>query len=176
MTEQHPQTPQTPQTEQTEQSGKPGASEQTGESGASGASGASGKPGASGESGKPGASGESGSAQRIPIPGGHPRHALSPLLNAPVRLSVVAALAPVHRAEFGFVRDLVEVTDSALSKQVAGLEEGGLVAVDKGRVGRRPRTWLSLTEEGREVYGRHLAALRAIADGLGAPAPPPPEA
>ncbi|QDY81007.1 transcriptional regulator [Streptomyces qinzhouensis] len=111
----------------------------------------------------------------MPIPGGHPRHALSPLLNAPVRLSVVAALAPTHRAEFGFVRDLVEVTDSALSKQVAGLEEAGLVAVSKGRVGRRPRTWLSLTKEGREVYGRHLAALRAIADGLTAPAGPPVE-
>ncbi|MFJ8230699.1 winged helix-turn-helix domain-containing protein [Streptomyces sp. NPDC094448] len=159
MTEQHPQPP---------QPGKPGASEQTEQTEQTGEPGEPGEPGASGESG------ESGSAQRIPIPGGHPRHALSPLLNAPVRLSVVAALAPVHRAEFGFVRDLVEVTDSALSKQVAGLEEAGLVAVDKGRVGRRPRTWLSLTEEGREVYGRHLAALRAIADGLGAPAPPPP--
>ncbi|MEU9609666.1 transcriptional regulator [Streptomyces sp. NPDC048057] len=104
--------------------------------------------------------------------GSHPRHDLSPLLNAPVRLSVVAALAPVDRAEFGFVRDLVEVTDSALSKQVAALEEAGLVSVDKGRVGRRPRTWLSLTKEGRAAYRKHLAALRAIADGL-APASVP---
>lgn len=55
--------------------------------------------------------------------GGHPRHDLAPLLNAPVRLSVVAALAPLDKAEFGFVRDLVEVSDSVLSKQVAALEE-----------------------------------------------------
>jgi DNA-binding MarR family transcriptional regulator len=87
------------------------------------------------------------------------------LLNAPVRLSVVAALAPVDKAEFGFVRDLVEVSDSALSKQVSTLEEAGLVAVEKGRVGRRARTWVSLTAEGRAVYQRHLAALRAIATG-----------
>ncbi|MGK5548786.1 winged helix-turn-helix domain-containing protein [Streptomyces sp. URMC 127] len=97
--------------------------------------------------------------------GSHPRHNLAPLLNAPVRLSVVAALAPVGKAEFGFVRDLVEVTDSVLSKQVSALEEAGWVAVHKGRVGRRPRTWLSLTAEGRAVYERHLAALRAIAAG-----------
>ncbi|MER6197537.1 transcriptional regulator [Streptomyces sp. NPDC001586] len=96
---------------------------------------------------------------------GHPRHDLAPLLNAPVRLSVVAALEPLDKAEFGFVRDLVEVTDSALSKQVAALEEAGWVSVRKGRVGRRPRTWLSLTPEGRTVYQRHLAALRAIALG-----------
>ncbi|MEU9115081.1 transcriptional regulator [Streptomyces sp. NPDC048483] len=97
--------------------------------------------------------------------GSHPRHALAPLLNAPVRLSVVAALAPVDKAEFGWVRDLVEVTDSALSKQVSALEEAGLVAVHKARVGRRPRTWLSLTPDGRTVYRRHMAALRAIAEG-----------
>ncbi|MEV6397457.1 transcriptional regulator [Streptomyces sp. NPDC051907] len=95
--------------------------------------------------------------------GSHPRHSLAPLLNAPVRLSVVAALAAVDKAEFGFVRDLVEVTDSALSKQVSALEEAGWVSVTKGRIGRRPRTWLSLTTEGRAVYERHLAALRAIA-------------
>ncbi|HEY9374584.1 transcriptional regulator [Streptomyces sp.] len=95
--------------------------------------------------------------------GSHPRHDLEPLLTSPVRLSVVAALAPLDKAEFAFVRDLVEVTDSALSKQIAALEEAGLVAVDKGRVGRRSRTWLSLTQEGRSVYRRHLEALRAIA-------------
>ncbi|WP_030666899.1 transcriptional regulator [Streptomyces rimosus] len=101
-------------------------------------------------------------------PGGHPRHALAPLLNSPVRLSVVAALAPVEKAEFAMVRDLVEVSDSVLSKQVAALESAGWVAVAKGRAGRRPRTWLSLTAEGRGVYERHLAALRAIAEGVGA--------
>ncbi|MFD3874984.1 winged helix-turn-helix domain-containing protein [Streptomyces sp. NPDC058623] len=97
--------------------------------------------------------------------GAHPRHDLAPLLNAPVRLSVVAALVPLDKAEFGFVRDVVEVSDSVLSKQVSALEEAGWVEVRKGRVGRRPRTWLSLTAEGRAVYARHLAALRAIAFG-----------
>ncbi|WP_327413416.1 winged helix-turn-helix domain-containing protein [Streptomyces sp. NBC_01233] len=113
--------------------------------------------------GAAGAEGPAGTAEAKRA--GHPRHDLAPLLNAPVRLSVVAALVPLDKAEFGFVRDLVEVTDSALSKQVAALEEAGWVAVRKGRVGRRPRTWLSLTPEGRTVYERHLAALRAIALG-----------
>ncbi|MFJ6753605.1 MULTISPECIES: winged helix-turn-helix domain-containing protein [unclassified Streptomyces] len=112
-----------------------------------------------------GAAGSAGAGAGQAKRAGHPRHDLAPLLNAPVRLSVVAALVPLDKAEFGFVRDLVEVTDSALSKQVAALEEAGWVAVRKGRVGRRPRTWLSLTPEGRTVYERHLAALRAIALG-----------
>lgn len=98
--------------------------------------------------------------------GAHPRHELAPLLTSPVRLSIVAALAAVDKAEFTFVRDLVEVSDSVLSKQVSALEEAGWVAVEKAQAGRRYRTWLRLTEDGLAVYRRHLAALRAIAGPL----------
>ncbi len=98
--------------------------------------------------------------------GPHPRHGLAPLLASAVRLSIVAALAAVEKAEFAYVRDLVEITDSALSKQVSRLEEAGWVAVEKGQVGRRPRTWLCLTEEGLAAYRRHVAALTAIAGPL----------
>ncbi|MFI5831429.1 winged helix-turn-helix domain-containing protein [Streptomyces sp. NPDC051578] len=96
----------------------------------------------------------------------HPRHGLAPLLASAVRLSIVAALAGVEKAEFAYVRALVEITDSALSKQVSRLEEAGWVTVEKGQVGRRPRTWLCLTEEGLAVYRRHVAALAAIAGPL----------
>ena len=93
----------------------------------------------------------------------HPRHALDDLLVHAVRFSIVAALHEVEKAEFALVRDSVEITDSTLSKQVALLEAAGYVAVAKGRVGRRPRTGLSLPPEGAAGYRRHLAALRAIA-------------
>lgn len=95
-------------------------------------------------------------------PGAHPRHRLDDAIHSPVRLSVVSALSGVERAEFSEVRDAVEVSDSVLSKQVAALEAAGYVEVTKGRVGRRPRTWLALTREGREALRAHLAALRAV--------------
>ena len=94
----------------------------------------------------------------------HPRHDLDDVLCNGVRLSIVAALQGVERAEFALVRDAVEITDSALSKQCALLEGIGYVAVTKGRVGRRPRTWLALTPAGRDALANHLAALRAITD------------
>jgi DNA-binding MarR family transcriptional regulator len=93
----------------------------------------------------------------------HPRHRLDDLLINGVRLSVVAALGGLDRAEFALVRDAIEVTDSELSKQVATLEAAGYVRVDKGRVGRRPRTWLSITQDGASAYRAHLTALRDIA-------------
>lgn len=95
--------------------------------------------------------------------GRHPRHGLDDVIHAPVRLSVVATLSGVDKAEFSFVRDAVEITDSALSKQVAVLEQAGYVVVTKGYVGRRPRTWLALSAEGRSAFQRHLAALAEIA-------------
>ena len=83
---------------------------------------------------------------------------------------MMALLAAAQKVEFSFVRDHVEVTDSVLSKQMSSLEEAGYLKVDKGFVGKRPRTWLSLTKEGRRTFVRHLAALREIAgaDGVGA--------
>lgn len=94
----------------------------------------------------------------------HPRHELDTTLQAPVRLSIVAMLAGMDKAEFALVRDTVEVSDSVLSKQSTNLESVGYLEITKGYVGKRPRTWFSLTEKGREAFARHLAALRKIAD------------
>lgn len=95
----------------------------------------------------------------------HPRHRLHDSLNHPVRFSIAAALAHAEEAEFAVVRDSLQVSDSVLSKQAVLLEGAGLVKIRKGFVGKRPRTWLGLTAQGREAWTEHLAALRAIADG-----------
>ncbi|KAA0917938.1 transcriptional regulator [Dietzia sp. ANT_WB102] len=112
-------------------------------------------------------SGATASGGSVPGAGGrsdrHARHQLDEVIHAPVRFSIVAALAGVDDAEFATIRDAVEVTDSTLSKQAAVLEKAGYVKVRKGYVGKRPRTWLSLTRGGRRAYESHLAALRAIA-------------
>ncbi|MEV6672411.1 transcriptional regulator [Streptomyces sp. NPDC051162] len=94
----------------------------------------------------------------------HPRKSLDSVIHAPVRFSIVAALASVDEADFKTLRETIEVTDSALSKQIALLEEAGYLKVRKAFIGKRARTWLSLTSEGRAALSRHLAALREIAD------------
>jgi DNA-binding MarR family transcriptional regulator len=86
----------------------------------------------------------------------------------------MATLSGVEKAEFGFVRDTVEVTDSALSKQVSVLEQAGYVSVTKGYVGKRPRTWLALSPQGRQAFERQLTALAEIA-ATARPAPAGPD-
>jgi DNA-binding MarR family transcriptional regulator len=89
---------------------------------------------------------------------------LDQLLLDPTRLSIVSLLAAAEWAEFGFVRDSVKLSDSALSKQIATLSKNDYVDVRKGYVGKRPRTWLNLTEACRNALAEHISALQAIAD------------
>jgi DNA-binding MarR family transcriptional regulator len=87
-----------------------------------------------------------------------------PLLLDQTRLSVASLLAATRSAEFGWVRDSVGVSDSALSKQVATLNKQGYVEVEKGYVGKRPRTWLNLSDAGRAALQAHVAALQRIVE------------
>ncbi|GAA4528866.1 transcriptional regulator [Amycolatopsis samaneae] len=87
---------------------------------------------------------------------------LDPLLLDPTRLSIVALLAATKWAEFGWVRDEVGLSDSALSKQITNLAKADYVEVKKGYVGKRPRTWLSLGTPGHEALRAHIAALHGI--------------
>ena len=103
----------------------------------------------------------------------HPRAGLDELIHAPVRLSIVAALAAADRIEFRYLRDLLEVSDSLLSKHMTTLEDAGYVHVIKGYHGKRPRTWLQLTEPGRAAYTHYRSSLDEILNPATRPAPTP---
>ncbi|KAA9153193.1 transcriptional regulator [Amycolatopsis acidicola] len=92
---------------------------------------------------------------------------LCPLLLDPTRLSIVSLLAATEWGEFGWVRDSVGLSDSALSKQVTTLSKPGYLEVRKGYVGKRPRTWLNLSESGRDVLHSHVKALQGIVEESG---------
>ena len=93
----------------------------------------------------------------------HPRHQLDAIIHSPIRFSIMAALIAADKADFRFIRDSVELTDSALSQHVTRLEEAGYVKVTKGQAGRRPRTWLSATRAGQAAFNSHLAVLNQLA-------------
>ena len=96
----------------------------------------------------------------------HPRHNLDDALLTPLRFSVMAALRAEVEIDFGTLRDLLETDDSALSKAIGTLGAAGYLAVRKGYVGNRPRTWLTATSAGITALRIHVAALQAIAAGL----------
>ncbi|MFD7865288.1 winged helix-turn-helix domain-containing protein [Streptomyces sp. NPDC057682] len=87
---------------------------------------------------------------------------LDPVIHAPARLQIVSLLAAATEAEFGFVRDSLEISDSVLSKHAAALEKAGYIEIRKGYVGKRPRTWLKLSPEGRRAFAAYVDTLRSI--------------
>ena len=78
------------------------------------------------------------------------------------RLSIVSLLAAADWADFAFVRDRLELSDSALSKQFATLEEAGYLTIERHVSDRRRRVRVQLTEAGRAAFHGHVAALREI--------------
>jgi len=84
------------------------------------------------------------------------------LIHAPTRLEIVSLLAAAQWADFRYIRDELGLSDSALSKQLSTLEAAGYVDIRKGFVGKRPRTWASLSKTGRQAFDEHVAALQRI--------------
>ncbi|MFF3261083.1 winged helix-turn-helix domain-containing protein [Streptomyces sp. NPDC002932] len=95
-------------------------------------------------------------------PPGRERAALDEAIHHPTRLAVVAFLSACDEADFAAVRDGCQVSDSVLSKTASALEAAGYLHVRKGHVGKRPRTWLSLTPAGEQALAGHIAALQNI--------------
>ena len=89
------------------------------------------------------------------------------LIHPPTRLAIVALLAATEWADFKFIRDEVELSDSALSKQLTTLEGAGYIEIRKGFVGKRPRTWARLTRTGKDAFASHVAALQEIVNRSG---------
>lgn len=84
------------------------------------------------------------------------------LIHPSTRLSIVALLSAADWAEFAFLRDRLDMSDSALSKQLATLEEAGYVDTDRRTDGGRRRVRARLTPAGRVAFEGHVAALRSI--------------
>ena len=84
------------------------------------------------------------------------------LIHPATRLQIVSLLAAAEWADFAFIRDELDLSDSALSKQLSTLEEAGYVVIDRQLSERRRRVRARLTPVGRERFTAHVTALREM--------------
>lgn len=102
--------------------------------------------------------------------GRHPVQELDDVVHQRVRLGILAVLREADKVEFGYLRDLLSLTDGNLSRHLQTLEEAGYVDVEKGYQGRRPRTWVTISRSGSHALDRELRVLRALVARLDASA------
>ena len=94
-------------------------------------------------------------------PAAHPTNGLDDTVHQRHRLGILTITAEA-RADFGYLRDALGLTAGNLSKHLTVLEQAGMVEVDKGYAGRRPRTWVRITSAGRAALAAELAALSEL--------------
>ena len=81
------------------------------------------------------------------------------VIHGRLRLGVMAHLANAEVADFNELKAILEVTQGNLSVQLRKLEDAGYVAIEKGYLGRKPRTQIRITPAGRKAFAIYLEAL-----------------
>ena len=84
------------------------------------------------------------------------------VIHGRLRLGVMAYLANAEVADFNELKGVLEVTQGNLSVQLRKLEEAKYVTIEKGFLGRKPRTQVRITEAGRTAFAGYLEALGRI--------------
>jgi DNA-binding MarR family transcriptional regulator len=92
----------------------------------------------------------------------HPANGLDDVVHQRVRLGILAIAHEARRVEFGFLRTTLQLTAGNLGQHLTVLEKAGLVRIEKGYQGKRPRTWVTLTPAGRTALREEIAHLKQL--------------
>ena len=84
------------------------------------------------------------------------------LIHEPARYNIMALLYVVDRAEFLFVRNQLHMTPGNLSAHVSKLEDAQYLLVQKKFIGKKPRTFLKLTDLGKEAFDRYRNEMKLL--------------
>lgn len=95
----------------------------------------------------------------------HPSERLDDVVHQRVRLGILAVLAESQRADFSYLKDVLDLTDGNLSRHLRVLEEVDFVKIEKVFEDKRPRTWISATKRGRAAFAGELKTLEALIKG-----------
>lgn len=85
---------------------------------------------------------------------------LDPLLHSQLRLAVMSILMSVDEADFVYLKDKTDATAGNLSVQLDKLSSAGYISMEKGFMGKKPRTVCRVTDNGRKAFEAYVAALR----------------
>ena len=87
------------------------------------------------------------------------------VIHQSTRLKIMASLNALHGSEgidFVELKQLLSTTDGNLGAHLTTLEKATYIKIDKQFVGKKPRTRISITREGRKAFEQHVRYLREI--------------
>jgi len=82
-----------------------------------------------------------------------------PIVTNPGRLTILTALLDEARQDFVTLRKHTQLTDGNLTTHARKLANAGFVAIEKTARAGRPVTYITITDEGRRAFTRHVEQL-----------------
>ena len=92
----------------------------------------------------------------------HPVNGLDDTVHQRVRLGILAIAQQARRVDFIFLRTELGLTAGNLSQHLNVLDKADLIIIEKGYEGKRPRTWIRLTKEGRMALRDEIRTLKTL--------------
>lgn len=77
-------------------------------------------------------------------------------------MAALTALGARELLEFNRLKAVLDVSDGNMSTHLAALEKAGYIQISKDFVGKKPRTQIGPTREGRRAFQDHVAYLRSL--------------
>jgi DNA-binding MarR family transcriptional regulator len=101
----------------------------------------------------------------------HATTGLDDVVHQRVRLGILTIVHEARRVEFSFLRTSLDLTAGNLGQHLTVLEKAGLVQIDKGYEGKRPRTWVILTTAGETALRDEIVQLKRLIQQIERTAP-----
>ena len=87
---------------------------------------------------------------------------LQKVFESRIRLGIMSALMVNDTLDFNALKELLELTDGNLASHLKALEQQEIIVVSKQFVCRKPSTTYRATEQGKDLFRQHLAALEQL--------------
>ena len=96
----------------------------------------------------------------------HPLVDIDQIIHAPARLMVLTYLYVVESADYVFLMRLTGLTWGNLATHLGKLEEAGYVEIQKTFDGKKPKSILRMTEQGRDAFRAYKKSMQQVLDDL----------
>lgn len=87
---------------------------------------------------------------------------LNKILENRVRLGILSILVVNESVSFGYIKELLSLSDGNLASHIKILEQAAYIVSVKQFIGRKPNTSFKITETGRKEFKAHISALEAF--------------
>ena len=91
---------------------------------------------------------------------------LQKVFESRIRLGVMSALMVNDTLDFNALKELLGLTDGNLASHLKTLEQQEIVVVSKQFIGRKPSTTYKASEQGKDLFRTHLAALEELINNI----------